>query len=130
MVEPETRENDERRDDVLEREFMGERDRDRQEYDLRRRVAERSYAQESELFNLRQVARDAQAAVTSREDQSYSGLAFRDAALHSTAVGAEELMASTASDAITGTTASVTGKEQEEVPDEGEPDAAPSRRRR
>ena len=108
----EERENDTRRDDVLEREFNRGTDRNDQEYDLRRRMAEQSFQQSAELFNTRQVARDNQGAVSGREDQAYSGLTFRDAAIHSTSVGALE-----AEEAIVG------DEEMENVPDEEHPDS-------
>lgn len=108
----EERENDTRRDDVLERDFGRASERDNQEYDLRRRMAEATFQRDGELFNERQRARDAQAAVSRREGEAYSGLTFRDAAIHSTAVGALE-----------GETAVVGTEQEENVPDEEHPDA-------
>ncbi len=105
-------ENDTRRDDVLESDFIRHSDRNNQEYDLRRRMAEQSFQQSAELFNTRQKARDAQAAVTAREEQSYSGLTFRDASAHSTAIASLE-----AENSIVG------DEQMENVPDEEHPDS-------
>lgn len=100
----EAEENDIRRDDHLEREFgvtgrdfQRGSDRDNQEYDLRRRMAEESFRRDSELFDARMSERNKLADLEARRREraevssdDRDGLRFRDAAIHSTAVGSLE----------------------------------------
>jgi hypothetical protein len=104
MTDFESEENAERRDDVLEnnvqvtgREFQRGSDGYAEDRDLRRRYAERSFAQESEMFDRRVQqldklndleARRRERSEVSTDDRD--GLRFRDAAIHSTAVGSLE----------------------------------------
>ncbi len=96
-------ENENRRDDVLERDFM--RGSDRNDVLFSEYLKDRQVGREREtvLFNeeLKQGRR------TDVQHDDRDSLRFRDAAIHSTAVGSLE-----------GETATVGDEEQENVPDE------------
>jgi hypothetical protein len=125
MTDPaqETRENNERHDDVLSRQFIGGNDNDQAARSLERRMGEgtlASFLASQQANTAAQVAqtaaaqttRDAGDALHRREETFQSGLTFRDAAMHSTAVASLE-----------GETATVGDEEQENVPDEEHPDS-------
>ena len=100
-----------RNEAVIDRDFLRGSDRDNIEYDLRRRMAEVAFQRDGELFDRRLRERDKLDDLESRRRErsevsgdDRDGLRFRDAAMHSTAVGALE-----------GITALTGAAEQEEV---------------
>ena len=123
----EAQENDERRDDGLEnnqqvvvRDFLRGSDRDDEDRDLRRRMAEQTFANNQRLFEqsyqsdakLNDLeARRRERAEVQTDDRS--GLEFRDAATHSTAASALETSTAVAALDTQGE-AGVAGAETEE----------------
>lgn len=112
--ENEDEENKNRRDDVMERQFIRTDGDEQEDRSLRHRMAETTIQQANELFDARMRQRNEQdhavnadrARVAVQRDEIY-GLTFRDAAIHSTAVGSLE-----------GEIATVGDEEEENVPDE------------
>lgn len=114
----ETQENNERRDDVLERQFITGQDRDQDVWAIREREhsedRSRRLQRDDEMFHIRMSQRDKLDDLEARrreraevESDDRDGLRFRDAAIHSTAVGSLE-----------GEIATVGDEEEENVPDE------------
>lgn len=115
----EAEENDIRRDDNLEREFARGSDRNDQMFSEFMRDRELSRQRDAELFDARMSDRRKMDALAERRREraevssdDRDGLRFRDAAIHSTAVGSLE-----------GEVAAVGDEQQENVPDEEHPDA-------
>ena len=92
----ETRENENRRDDRLESDFLRGADRDNELYHERSSDREESRRRSNELFDARMAERNRLG--TAHEDRD--GLRFRDAAIHSTAVGSLEAEVSAVGDAL------------------------------
>ena len=114
----ETDENNERRDDVLERDYIRSSDRNDDVFQTREREhAEdraRRLSRDDEMFHIRMGQRDKLDDLEARRREraevatdDRDGLRFRDAAIHSTAVGSLE-----------GEIATVGDEEEENVPDE------------
>lgn len=114
----ETQENNERRDDVLERQFITGQDHAQDIWAIREREHSedraRRLARDDEMFHIRMTQRDKLDDLEARrreraevESDDRDGLRFRDAAIHSTAVGSLEAE-----------TATVGDEEMENVPDE------------